>query len=525
MPGTLPARPTEIFQKSVRLRNPKYAWNCGWITELPPGNVGANVFPNLGSDFEYPQAGCTMSKQDMGLRTVFVNDRATSRQLKKAKLVVVEGDQKGKEFSVSKTKTYVGRSSVNDIVLKDDRVSGTHFELRAEEDGFLLRDMGSTNGTLLAGCRVKEVFLAPDATFQAGNTTFQLRPLDEVVEIPLSPDEHFQGVIGRSVAMREVFATLEKVAPSELTVLIQGETGTGKERIARSIHDASRRDSKPYVVLDCSSIPSDLMESYVFGHEKGAFTGAVSQNQGAFEQANGGTLFMDEIGELDISLQPKLLRVLENREFKRVGGTKTIRTDVRVIAATNRDLREMVNEGTFREDLYFRLGVINIVLPPLAARKDDIPLLVDAFLDAVAQRRPENARMRLTAEAMDALMAHDWPGNVRELKNVIERAGSLSSGKSIDRTDLHLGSSLGVGSQSFNVQSVTPANDDPDVSNLSVDLTIPYKEGKQNLLDQFEFDYLERLMEEFDGNISQGAKHAGLTRYHLRELLKKHDLK
>lgn len=468
-----------------------------------------------------------MSKQDMGLRTVFVNEKATSRQLKKAKLVIIEGDQKGKDFSISKTKTYVGRSSVNDIVLKDDRVSGTHFELRAQEEGFLLRDMGSTNGTLLAGCRVKEVYLAPEATFQAGNTTFQLKPSDEVVEIPLSPDEHFQGVIGRSVAMREVFATLEKVAPSELTVLIQGETGTGKERIARSIHDASRRSSKDYVVLDCSSIPSELMESYVFGHEKGAFTGAVSQNKGAFEQANGGTLFMDEIGELDITLQPKLLRVLENREFKRVGGTKTIRTDVRVIAATNRDLREMVNEGTFREDLYFRLSVINIGLPPLAARKDDIPLLVESFLDSVAERRPDKPKMRLTADAMDLLMAYEWPGNVRELKNVIERAGSLSSGNTIDKSDLHMGNSLGGGLTDFTSSGAMsmPSADDPDTSVISVDLSIPYKEGKSNLLDQFEFDYLERIMEEFEGNISQASKKAGLTRYHLRELLKKHDLK
>ncbi len=468
-----------------------------------------------------------MSKQDMGLRTVFVNDKATSRQLKKAKLVIIEGDQKGKEFSISKTKTYVGRSSVNDIVLKDDRVSGTHFELRAQEEGFLLRDMGSTNGTLLSGCRVKEVYLAPEATFQAGNTTFQLKPSDEVVEIPLSPDEHFQGVIGRSVAMREVFATLEKVAPSELTVMIQGETGTGKERIARAIHDASRRESKDYVVLDCSSIPSELMESYVFGHEKGAFTGAVSQNKGAFEQANGGTLFMDEIGELDIALQPKLLRVLENREFKRVGGTKTIRTDVRVIAATNRDLREMVNEGPFREDLYFRLSVINIGLPPLAARKDDIPLLVENFLDSVAQRRPDKPKMRLTADAMDMLMAYDWPGNVRELKNVIERAGSLASDKTIDKSDLHMGNSLGGGMTDFSSSSAMsiPSADDPDTSVISVDLSIPYKEGKQNLLDQFEYDYLERIMKEFEGNISQASKKAGLTRYHLRELLKKHDLK
>lgn len=471
---------------------------------------------------ERVKKGEIMGSQDMGVRTVFVDDRAKSRQLRKAKLVVVDGPDKGKEYDVGKTKTYVGRSSVADITLSDNSVSGTHFELRAEEEGFLLRDVGSTNGTVLGGCRVKEVFLAPNVTFRAGNTTFKLQPSNEVVEIPLSPDEHFHGVIGRSVAMREVFATLEKVAPSELTCLIEGDTGTGKERIARAIHDASRRSNKPYVVLDCSSIPKDLMESYVFGHEKGAFTGAVSQHKGAFEQANGGTLFMDEIGELDVTLQPKLLRVLENREFKRVGGTSTIRSDVRVIAATNRDIREMVNDGSFREDLYFRLSVITIHLPPLAARRDDIPLLVDTFIDEVTSKRPELTKPRMTADAMDVLMSHSWPGNVRELHNVIERAASLCSDNTIDRTDLHLSGSISSGAPA--VQSMVLPSD-PDHSRINVDLTIPYKEAKQKILDQFEFDYLSRLIEEFDGNISQASKSAGLTRYHLRELLKKHGLK
>lgn len=467
-----------------------------------------------------------MASQDLGLRTVFVDNRATSRQLRKAKLVIVEGEQKGKEFSISKTKTFVGRSPVNDIVVKDTSISSTHFELRAEEEGLLLRDMGSTNGTLLGGCRIREVFLAPNTTFRAGNTTFSFQPGDEVVEIPLSTDEHFQGVIGRSVAMREVFATLAKVSPSELTCLIEGDTGTGKERIARAIHDASRRSSKPYVVLDCSSIPKDLMESYVFGHEKGAFTGAVSQSKGAFEQANGGTLFMDEIGELDLSLQPKLLRVLENREFKRVGGTQVVRTDVRVIAATNRDLRQMVNEGTFREDLYFRLGVINIGLPSLRERREDIPLLVESFLADVGSRRPDQPKLRLTADALEMLLSYAWPGNVRELKNVIERAGSLANESTIERSDLQLSHPMSSSARAqASVQIQVKEPDSNEVSHITVDLNLAYKDGKQVVLDAYEYDYLKKLITEFDGNISQASKQAGLTRFHLRELLKKHDLK
>ncbi|MBA2663540.1 MAG: sigma 54-dependent Fis family transcriptional regulator [Bradymonadaceae bacterium] len=463
--------------------------------------------------------------QEAGLRTVFVNERATSRQLRKAKVVVVDGPDEGKEFVIGKSKFYVGRSAVTDFKVADKSISGTHFEIRAEEDGFLLRDMGSTNGTWVAGCRVREIYLAPNVTFRAGNTTFRLTPIDEIVEIALSEEEHFGGVIGRSVAMREVFATLSKIAPSELTCMIEGDTGTGKERMARAIHDKSRRKSKPFVVLDCSSIPRELMESYVFGHERGAFTGAVNQHKGAFEQANGGTLFLDEIGELDLALQPKLLRVLENREYMRVGGTKLMRTDCRIIAATNRDLRVMVNEGAFREDLYFRLSVIQIYLPSLAKRREDIPLMVEHFFSTLAERRPDLQRLRMTADAMDMLMSYPWPGNVRELRNVIERAASLASGPAIERSDLHL-SGYTVGGPTPLAPPVTSAGPaDPDSSRIQADLTLAFKDAKQQVVDQFEYDYLDRIIDAHDGNISRAAKQAGLTRFHMRELLKKHDLK
>lgn len=470
-----------------------------------------------------------MSQHEVGLRTVFVSDRATSRRLSKVKLVVLDGEHAGKAFEVAKSRVYVGRARVNDIAIEDSSISGTHFELRAEEDGFLLRDLGSTNGTRLGGCRVREAWLEPEVTFRAGHTTFKLSTMGEEVEIPLSKEEHFGGVIGRSVAMREVFATLGKVAPSELTCLIEGETGTGKERVARAIHDESRRKSKPYVVLDCSSIPRDLMESYVFGHEKGAFTGAVAQRTGAFEQANGGTLFLDEIGELDISLQPKLLRVLENREFKRVGGAKTVRADCRVLAATNRDLRAMVNEGTFREDLYFRLSIVNVLLPPLRERRDDIPLLVEHFLKQVWESRPDRPQLRLTASAMDMLFSYEWPGNVRELRNVIVRAANLSTGSAIEREDLQIGGSgllsAGLSPSGMFPIATTPREGHAAEHGFKIDISEPFKDAKQELVERFEIAYLERLMEAYEGNISQASSATGLTRYHLRELLKKYDLK
>src|SRR5690606_26151452 len=247
---------------------------------------------------------------------------------------------------------------------------------------------------------------------------------------------------GASAAMREIFASLEKVSPSDLTVLITGETGTGKELIARGIHNASPRRNRPFVVLDCGSIPKDLIESTLFGHEKGSFTGAVGQHRGCFEQANGGTIFLDEIGELDVSLQPKLLRVLEQREIKRVGGGRTIKVDVRVLAATNRDLRAEVTAGNFREDLYFRLSVVHVELPPLRDRRDDIPALAQHFLREVAGRR--GIAMSIEPAAMHALVMHSWPGNVRELRNVVERAAALCDGPVITRADVVFGSDSGL---------------------------------------------------------------------------------
>jgi two-component system nitrogen regulation response regulator NtrX len=238
--------------------------------------------------------------------------------------------------------------------------------------------------------------------------------------------------------MREIFALLERVAPTDLTVLVRGETGTGKELVARALHRASPRSLRPLVVQDCSAIAKDLIESTLFGHEKGSFTGAVERKIGCFEQAEGGTIFLDEVGELDLSLQPKLLRVLESRMVKRVGGTREIPVDVRVVAATNRDLRKMVTTGTFREDLYYRLGVISVELPALRERPVDIPALVESFLAQVATRRfpGESRRFEVTQEALGRLLAYGWPGNVRELRNTVERLLIMTPGDVIDVEDL-----------------------------------------------------------------------------------------
>jgi transcriptional regulator with GAF, ATPase, and Fis domain len=274
------------------------------------------------------------------------------------------------------------------------------------------------------------------------------------------------------------------------------------------------------VVLDCSAIPKDLIESTLFGHEKGSFTGAIGQHRGSFEQAQGGTIFLDEIGELDLALQPKLLRVLEQRELKRVGGDRTIKFDARVLAATNRDLRQMVNAGTFREDLYFRLSVIHVELPPLRERPDDIPALVHAFVRDLSERLGKS--IQLSADAMAALVAHSFPGNVRELRNVVERAASLCEAPLIERRDLSFGKERDGAPIAHKSGSGRPDGDALVPPQLTPGLD--FKEAKQRVVDAFELTYLRDLLARHDGNITRSAQEAGLTRYHLRELLKRHAL-
>ena len=456
--------------------------------------------------------------EDAALTIIFSDGRAAAKQLRTSRLVVLQGPDAGLSCTMTRPRITGGRSAVNDLVLSDKAVSGTHFEILSTDSGFLLRDLGSTNGTFLGGFRIKEAYLKPDAEFRVGHTVIRFQPTEEVVEIRLSDHDRFGEALGRSVAMREVFAILERVAPSDLTVLISGETGTGKDVIARAIHEKSPRRSGPFVVLDCSAIPKNLIESTLFGHEKGAFTGAVERRHGVFEQAHGGTIFLDEIGELDLSLQPKLLRVLENRQLQRVGGSRLIPVDVRVIAATNRDLRKMVAEGTFREDLYFRLSVMHVRLPPLRERKEDIPLLAEHFLNRVAARMGRT--LRFSPEAIEALKPHDWPGNVRELKNVVERAASLADGEVIDAQGILWGEPARSPRPAVGGSSVLGIFDPADMA-----ASLPFKDAKQQVVDAFEKAYIQALMERFGGNLSRAAEHAGLTRFHLRQLLKKHGLR
>ena len=425
--------------------------------------------------------------------------------LRRCKLVVIKGSQRGTEFVVSGDTFRVGKAPENDLVLADETVSRVHFEIARDAKGYLVRDMKSTNGTFLDGAEVKEAYLRAGSVIGLGSCELKFTPFEERIEILPSEKEQLGEMVGKSPAMREIFGLVEKIAPTDATVLIEGETGTGKDMIARTLHLLSPRHDAPFIVVDCGAVAGTLIESELFGHEKGSFTGAVTARQGAFELASGGTVFLDELGELSLDLQPKLLRVLEQRELRRVGGTKTIKVDLRVIAATRKDLRSEVEKGKFREDLYFRLNVVPITAPALRERREDIPLLIDSMLSKLGG--PEN-KATLTEQTRAALMAHDWPGNVRELRNVIERALALGADPGM------LVAPLGQGEPKA-AQLHEKVEFEPNVS---------FRDTKEKWNELFERRYLAWLIKRADGNISKAARDADMDRKYLHKLLRKYGI-
>lgn len=445
------------------------------------------------------------------MTTTFFASTRVHRQLRQVMLRVTQGPDRGAQLSLARSRITIGRSAVNDLVLTDVAVSGTHAEIVLSDRGVEIHDLDSTNGTLIGALRVRAAWLEPGMRFFVGKTEIELLAADEV-PIPISGRDHFAALYGRSPAMREVFATLERVAPTEMSVLIGGETGTGKELVARALHDESHRQKGPFVVLDCGALPRELAEAAILGHKKGAFTGAVSDRPGSFEEAHGGTLFLDEIGELPLELQPKLLRVLDRREVQRIGESHVRPVDVRVVAATHRDLRMMVGEGRFREDLYFRLSVMSVELPPLRERGDDVIMLAERFLEEFVRTHPRDVvKPQLGQAARDALLSQKFPGNVRQLKNMIQRAAHLCRHGVIEPSDLHLG-------RRDEPPSVPTVEGEAINTGL---FDLPFKDGKQQLVDAFERSYFRRLLEKTDGNLSRAAGEAGITRYYLRELLKR----
>jgi len=357
--------------------------------------------------------------------------------LKKALFVVNRGRDEGKEMVLQDPRVTIGTLPENSLVLTDATVSRQHAIVEETAKGYLLRDLDSSNGTFLNGVRVREGYLAAGSVIRLGQTEMTFSPLEERLENLRSSADRFGALIGSSPPMKEVYGILERIAPTDVTVLLEGETGTGKELAARAIHANSRRANGPFIVFDCGAVAPNLIESELFGHEKGAFTDAVKARQGAFELADNGTIFLDEIGELSLDLQPKLLRALDQRETKRVGADKPIAMNVRVISATNKDLEKEVKAGRFREDLYYRLSVVRMTMPPLRKRKEDIETIAVHALAGISSEINRTIS-GLSPEAATALASYSWPGNVRELKNVLGRAAALSDSGRIEPKDLFL---------------------------------------------------------------------------------------
>ncbi len=326
-------------------------------------------------------------------------------------LEVVDGPDKGKTLRTRGRSVRLGTSPENDFELNDGTTSRYHARIDADLWGHRVIDLESKNGTFIGDLRICDAYLPPGGLLRIGGNTLRYSPGSEPVEIELSRSNRYGRMIGQSPSMREIFALLERVSPTDMTVLVEGESGTGKELVADAVHTHSKRSTGPFVVFDCSAVASNLIESELFGHVKGAFTGATGSRAGAFERAQNGTLFLDELGELPLDLQPKLLRALEQREVRPVGGDRTVKVNARIVAATNRNLQKEVEAGNFREDLYYRLAIIRVYLPPLRRRVEDVPLLVRAFLEDL--RTPEGEPVQVSYETIIKLQKHRWSGNVR----------------------------------------------------------------------------------------------------------------
>lgn len=422
---------------------------------------------------------------------------------RRAQLVVVEGVDEGRAVALREGHEHrVGTAADCELVLTDERVSAHHLRVRPDGDGFEVRDDGSTNGTHYQGSRIDRARLPPGASLKVGRTVLRLQPLAEALDLPPSRARRFGELVGESLALRQAFAVLELAARSDVTVLLEGETGTGKELAARALHESSARRRGPFVAVDCGALPESLVDSELFGHVRGAFTGATTDRTGAFARARAGTLFLDEIDGVPSAVQARLLRALEERAIRPVGADRELPVDLRLVVASQAPLPARVAEGRFRADLFYRIAVLHLRLPSLRERREDIAPIVAELL-----RRRGLAAQPVDGPGLQRLCAHDWPGNVRELRNVIDRAVALSPGaERFDQLRLALGAA--------------ETNPDP----LAVRTDLPFAEAKAAVIEALERRYLGELWADSDGNLSAAARRAGLDRKHLRTLLRRHGL-
>jgi transcriptional regulator with PAS, ATPase and Fis domain len=394
----------------------------------------------------------------------------------------------------------VGSSPECELHGLDPRMSRRHCQLSMTPEGVALEDLGSKNGTLVAGVRVGKVWLSPGQTVTVGSSRLEVLIEGEGSRIPLSSGARFGAARGASVAMRALFAQLERAAQTESTLLLWGETGTGKELLARGVHEQSPRSGGPFVVFDCGAALDNLLEDALFGHEAGAFTGAETAQPGAIERAEGGTLFLDEIGELPLAGQTNLLRALEQRTVRRLGSLQDRPIDLRVIAATHRDLRTRVASGQFRQDLFFRLAVLELTVPPLRQRLEDLPLLIEGFLSA---QKPPRALASLPGSLIEMFKTHAWPGNVRELRNAVER---LTLFPELDGQALLAGPRVapeGAGRFSH----------------------LPLRQARDAAVEHFEREYFRLKLAAHGGSVAAAAEEMGVSRQFVYRMLARYDLR
>jgi DNA-binding NtrC family response regulator len=392
----------------------------------------------------------------------------------------------------------IGRDPSCTITIDDPEVSSIHCEVRADGQGVLVRDLQSRNGTYVNSVRIREGVLTTSCALQVGATRIAFEPVEKKERVDVGFEDRFGPLVGSSPRMRHLFRLLGEIAPTDLSMLINGETGCGKELVAHAVHERSSRAKGAFVTVDCGSIPGPLAESLLFGHEKGAFTGANERRPGAFHEAHKGTIFLDELGELPIDLQPKLLRALSEKQVKRVGAQHYEPVDARVIAATRRDLGAAMNTGRFRSDLFFRIAQVRVELPPLRERREDIKPLVVATCERIGRTDRADDVVELV---MSTLAQHDWPGNVRELVNVTSVAASLPRAAETltELLPLERGSS----------------------SNDTIDCSTNYGEAKRTAISQFEAKYFGDLFRSTNGNVSEMARRSGMERHHIRPFLRK----
>ncbi|QDE69332.1 sigma 54-interacting transcriptional regulator [Myxococcus xanthus] len=426
----------------------------------------------------------------------------SSGAVRRFRFTVLEGPQPGQSKDSNADTFSIGSHGLNDFVIEEPTVSRFHCEVKVDHEGARLRDLDSRNGTVLDGVHVRDAYLRGGSILRLGRVSVRFDFSPETNRLLISDRTTFGELVGSSPVTRASFALMERAAASDATVLLEGETGTGKSRAAFAIHQASARASGPFLTVDCGAIPGNLLESELFGHEKGSFTGAIQRRIGAFEEADGGTIFLDEIGELPAELQPKLLRVLENKEIRRLGANGYQPVNVRVIAATHRDLRAEVNAARFRSDLFFRLAVVRIIIPALRERPEDIPLIAERILTAFGAGSEQLAALS-TPEFIAQLQHAAWPGNVRELRNHLERCLVFQDAMPPDADEV-------------SAQAVLRSLVDPKQ---------PYAEARRRALEVFEREYLDALLKLHGGKVSQAATAADMDRVYLYRLLRRHRLR